>query len=83
MSEIKNKIRDYVQNNFMLAGNRRALADHDSLLEHQIVDSTGFLELVAFIESEFGISVEDHELVPENLDSLERIANFVARKRAA
>ena len=51
-----------------------------SFLEEGIIDSTGMLELVAFVESTFGISIADTELVPENLDSLDRVAAFVERK---
>ncbi|MEY2795080.1 MAG: hypothetical protein RIR10_796 [Planctomycetota bacterium] len=54
-----------------------------SLLGEGILDSTGAMELVLFIEEQFEIEVADHELVPANLDSIERIASFIARKRAA
>ena len=54
--------------------------DSASFLEEGIIDSTGMLELVAFVEGTFGISIADTELVPENLDSLDRVAAFVERK---
>jgi acyl carrier protein len=56
------------------------LGDEDSLLQLQIVDSTGFLELVGFLESEFGIKVADDEMLPENLDTLGSIDAFLERK---
>ena len=54
----------------------------DSLMEKGIIDSTGVLELVAFLESNFGFQVEDEELTPDNLDSIEQIAGYIDRKRA-
>ena len=78
---VKQEIRDFVTANFYVA-NPAALADGDSLLDHGIIDSTGVLEVIAYIEETFGISVADEEMIPENLDSIERIAQFVERKRA-
>jgi len=54
-----------------------------SFLQHGIIDSTGVLEIVTFIESEFGITVSDHELVPSNFDSLVALCAFVRRKQDA
>jgi acyl carrier protein len=59
------------------------LLDTDSFLETHVVDSTGFLELVTFLEERYGFAVQDEEMVPENLDSLNNIAAYVARKLAA
>jgi acyl carrier protein len=56
-------------------------SDDDSFLRNSIIDSLGMLELVAFLEKEFGIKVKDSELVPENLDSLVRVCAFVERKK--
>jgi acyl carrier protein len=56
------------------------LKDEDSFLEQGIIDSTGVLELVGFLEEKFGITIEDDELVPDNLDSLAKAAVFVTRK---
>ena len=58
-------------------------ADGESLQSKGVVDSTGVLELVEFLEREFGIQVDDADLVPANLDSVEQLAAFVARKRSA
>jgi acyl carrier protein len=58
-----------------------ALDDEMSLLDSGIIDSTGVLEVVQFIEEQFGIQVKDEELLPENLDSVGRIARFVERKQ--
>jgi len=78
--EIKEQVRAFVTSNFYLA-DPAALEDDASLLDRGIIDSTGVLEVITFIEDTFGITVEDSEMLPENLDSIERIANFVARKK--
>lgn len=56
------------------------MSDHESFLESGIIDSTGVLELIAFLESRYEITIDDEELVPANLDSVERVSNFVGRK---
>lgn len=76
---IKNEIRSFLTSNFYIA-NPTSLADDASLLDQGIIDSTGVLEVIYFIEETFGIKVEDSEMLPDNLDSIERIANFVIRK---
>ena len=76
----KQKIRDFVTTNFYVA-DPKALEDRTSLLDQGIIDSTGVLEVIMYIESTFGVTVEDSEMLPENLDSIERIAAFVARKQ--
>jgi acyl carrier protein len=73
------RVREFIRENFFVAG---ALADDDSLIERGIIDSTGVLEVVSFLEAEFGIQVLDEEMLPENLDSIARIATFVQRKAA-
>jgi acyl carrier protein len=80
--DIKQAVRTYVEQNFLVGSDTR-IADGDSLLQLQIVDSTGFLELVNFIESSFGVKVGDDEMVPENLETIDSIDEFVRRKLAA
>jgi acyl carrier protein len=80
--DIKQAVRTYVEQNF-LVGSETRIGDGDSLLQLQIVDSTGFLELVNFIESSFGVKVGDDEMVPENLETIDSIDDFVRRKLAA
>jgi acyl carrier protein len=80
--DIKQAVRTYVEQNF-LVGSETRIGDGDSLLQLQIVDSTGFLELVNFIESSFGVKVGDDEMVPENLETIDCIDEFVRRKLAA
>jgi len=79
--KLQQQIRDFVTANFYVA-DPKALEDRTSLLDQGIIDSTGVLEVIMFIESTFGVTVEDSEMLPENLDSIERIAAFVARKKA-
>jgi acyl carrier protein len=83
MQDIKNQVRQFIADNFILGAEGVALADVDSFLEHQVLDSTGFLELISHLEETYGIKVLDDEMVPENLDSLHNVAEFVARKRGA
>jgi len=80
--EIVQSVRVFIAENFLFREDRDAIGDHESLIEANIIDSTGVLELVAFLEQEFGINVDDGEIVPENLDSIAAISGYVARKRA-
>jgi acyl carrier protein len=64
----------------LLFGRQLDLQPTDSLLDHGVIDSTGVLELVAFLESSYDLTMEDDEVIPENLDSLHNIGAFVARK---
>lgn len=79
--KIQEQIRAFVTSNFYVADPAGLLNDM-SLLDRGIIDSTGVLEVIFFIEDAFGVAVEDSEMLPDNLDSIERIANFVSRKRA-
>ena len=74
------RVRQFIETNFYIA-NKSLLLDETSLLEKGMVDSTGIMEVVAFLESEFGVQVDDTEILPENLDSIGRIAAFVTRKK--
>lgn len=77
---MKDKIRAFITNNFYVADGDELL-DDSSLLDEGVVDSTGVLEVIAFIEETFEIQVDDAEMLPDNLDSIDKIAAFVARKR--
>jgi acyl carrier protein len=76
------RIRDFILDSFLLTDDPSALNDTDSFLDKGIIDSTGVLELVMFLEDEFGVTVDDAELIPENLDSVTRLSTFVSRKKA-
>ncbi len=81
METVKKQVRDYIVENFLFGDTDVEFGDTDSFMEQGIIDSTGILELILFLEETFGIKIEDDELVPENLDSLENIARFVGEKK--
>ncbi len=78
--DVQSTIREFIKENFLFSGEVETLEDSLSFLESGLVDSTGMLEIVEFLEETFGIAVEDEELVPENLDSVENLTRFVHRK---
>ncbi|MDN5871758.1 MAG: acyl carrier protein [Nitrococcus sp.] len=77
------KIRDFILENFLFTTDTAAVSLDDSLLDRGVVDSTGMLEIVMFIEEQLGVEVADAEMIPENLDSVNNIARFVECKRQA
>jgi acyl carrier protein len=77
----RKEIKKFVLQNFMFSTDESQLSDSESLLQRGIVDSTGILELIAHLEETYGIRVLDEEMLPENLDSINSIADFVTRKR--
>jgi len=83
MDEIKQKVRDYLVENFLFCDTEATLEDDQSLIDSGVIDSTGVLELITFLETEFGIAVEDDEVLPENLDSINNIAAYIERKKKA
>jgi acyl carrier protein len=81
---LRSSIRDFILQNYLFTTDAGAIALDDSLLGRGIVDSTGMLEVIFFIEEKLGVKVKDEEMIPENLDSVNKIAQFVeARRRAA
>ena len=83
MQDIKSQVRNYILDNFIMGGTADQFQDSDSFMDRHIIDSTGFLEVVTFLEETFGITVEDDEMVPENLDSLNNIEAYINKKRAS
>lgn len=81
-AEIKTQVRGLIEDNFLFREDRNSLSDTESLIDAGLIDSTGILELVAFLEEIFKIKVADADLVPENFDSINRIVAYVARVRA-
>ena len=79
---IEQTIRAFIIDTFLFGESNNEVTDTDSLLEKGIIDSTGVLELVGFIEETYGIKVKDEELIPENLDSIANVADFIRRKQA-
>src|SRR3989338_11378587 len=74
------KIRKFIFENFLFDAENSALDNNDSFLEKGIIDSTGILEVINWMEETFGFEVDDMELIPENLDSVNRLADFIKRK---
>ena len=79
--DIKEKVKTYIIENFLLGNVSDALTDDDSFLEKGIIDSTGILELVSFVQETFNIKIDDMELVPDNLDSLNNLEAFITKKK--
>lgn len=79
MSSVEYEVRAFIGDN-LLFGEEVTFSDEDSFLEEGIIDSTGILELIHFLEERYGFYVEDDELVPENLDSVNRLVKYVRRK---
>ena len=80
---VQTKIREFIVENFLFGDDSQPLPGDLSLIESDMVDSTGILELVGFLEEGFGLTVADADIVPANLDSIDRIAAFIERKKAA
>jgi acyl carrier protein len=78
--DIKEKIRNYIINNFLFGNVEEPIHDDDSFLETGIIDSTGILELIEYVEEMYSIKIEETELVPENLDSLNNLEKFIKEK---
>lgn len=81
--ELREAIKTYIVENFLFGDTEPLTSDSMSLLDNGIIDSTGVMELVAFLEQDFGLTIADEELVPENLDSVENLSTFVSRKQDA
>jgi len=80
MPEIENKIRQFLVENFVLGIQVDELGFDESFLENGLVDSTGILELVFFVEDKFGIHIDTSEVLPENFDSINCLAAYIRRK---
>lgn len=78
--EIRDAIRNFVIDNFLMGDASAMLADHESFMQNGVIDSTGVLEVVMFLESNYGIRIEDRELLPENIDSVDNQMKFIRRK---
>lgn len=83
MGNIEEKVRSFIAENILFSDNGYPHADDTSFLEEGIVDSMGIMELVMFVDESFGITVEDEELVPDNFDSVSRLAAYIRQKSSA
>ena len=79
-TEIIQKIRDFIAETFLIGDEKDSFENADSFMATGIVDSTGILEIVGFLESEFEMTVEDEEMTPSNLDSVDNLTGYVMRK---
>lgn len=77
---IEAQIKDYIAKNLLFSEDGYSYSDDTSFLQEGIVDSVGIMELVAFVEDQMGVQVEDQEIVPDNFDSVSRLAAYVRRK---
>ena len=77
---LNDELRRFVTDNFMFGKVGNGFADDDSFLERGIIDSTGVMELVAFLEERYGIRLHDKDLIPDNLDSINGLARFVGSR---
>jgi acyl carrier protein len=80
---MKEELHRFITENFMFGMEDVPLSDDDSLVEKGLIDSTGILELVSFLEERYGVDIQDTELVPENLDSINALTRFVEKKLSA
>jgi len=80
--DTRTEIKEFIVDNFMMGMNPENLTNNVSLLELGIIDSTGVLELVQFLEEKYGIQVEDADLTLDNLDSLDNLVGYLNRKKS-
>jgi len=78
---MKSEVRSFILDNFLFTTDQGAIKDSESLIERGIIDSTGVLEVVSFVEEKYGVEVLDEEMIPENLDSVDSIVAFVTKKQ--
>ncbi|RKX27300.1 MAG: acyl carrier protein [Candidatus Zixiibacteriota bacterium] len=77
---IRNKLRQFIAETFFIGEGSDDLADADSFMENGVIDSTGILELTSFLEERFEITVEDDDMIPDNLDSIDNLVRYLGSK---
>ena len=80
--DFKQRLRNFILENYLFTDDESELNNSDSFLQTGIIDSTGILEIIMFLQDEFGIAIEDIEMIPENLDSVDNILAFLEKKIA-
>jgi acyl carrier protein len=83
MDTLRHDVREFIIENFLFGHSNNSLEDDESFLDTGIIDSTGVLQLVGYLEEHFGIAVGDGDVTPANLDSVNRVVAFVEARRAA
>jgi acyl carrier protein len=81
--DFKAQLRQFIEDNFIMGPSEPAVSDADSFMERRVIDSTGFLELIMYLEETWGVTVTDDEVIPENLDSLDHLQGYLTRKLSA
>ncbi len=81
VNDIREKVRAFIISHFLLGTDSIGLKDDSSFIDEGIVDSTGVMELVSFVEETFGFRLEDEELIPDNLDSINNLVFFITGKQ--
>ena len=79
--EIQKQVRNFVVENLLLGEEENEFLDSQSFLDSGLIDSTGILEIIGFLEERYAITIEDDEMVPGNLDSVERIVSFLQTRQ--
>ena len=80
MNDVEDMIRKYIAENILFSGNVYPYPDNTSFLSEGIIDSMNVLELVMFVEEKFGVTVADQDIVPDNFDSVTKLANYIRRQ---
>jgi acyl carrier protein len=75
--QVRDKVRDFILQNYLFTTDPAALGLDDSLLERGVVDSSGMMEIIFFIEEQLGVKMREDEMIPDNLDSVNKITRFV------
>lgn len=79
---VEAKLREYILENYLFTDDQSALNNSDSFLDLGVIDSTGIMEVIDFVEGEYEFTVDDEEMVPENLDSIDNLVAYIAKKTA-
>lgn len=79
--EHRRQIKQFILKNYLFTDDEKALADGDSLIKNGVIDSTGVLELIMFLEETFAVKIAEEEMIPANLDSIDAIGAFLATKQ--
>ncbi|MCM2271680.1 MAG: acyl carrier protein [candidate division Zixibacteria bacterium] len=77
---VRQELRTFITDSFLVGDETTTFTDTDSFMRHGIIDSTGVLELIAFLEEKYGFAPEDDEMLPANLDSIDNLVNYIKRK---
>ena len=83
MNDTKDKVRSFILGELQFRGSAEELTDQYPLIGNDVIDSLGIFHLVSYLERQFGVQIEDHELVPDNFGTIERIATLVQEKQGA